>query len=98
MTPRRAQATFKRCAMKLGAWQVASIDACSVFVLSGEPVRIAGSFCWLNRAPAASDHPGGVSTLFTDGSVKFMKESISVNIRMSPGTRNGSEVVSSDSY
>jgi prepilin-type processing-associated H-X9-DG protein len=47
---------------------------------------------------AASAHPGGVNTLFADGSVKFIKDSISRNIWWSLGTRNGGEVVSSDSY
>ena len=47
---------------------------------------------------AASYHPGGVNTLFTDGSVKFIKDSISVNTWMSLGTRNGNEVVGADSY
>jgi prepilin-type processing-associated H-X9-DG protein len=47
---------------------------------------------------AASAHPGGANTLFADGSVKFIKDSISRNIWWSLGTRDGGEVVSSDSY
>ena len=46
----------------------------------------------------SSIHPGGVNVLFGDGSVRFVKDSINQNVWMSLGTRDGSEVVSSDSY
>jgi prepilin-type N-terminal cleavage/methylation domain-containing protein/prepilin-type processing-associated H-X9-DG protein len=45
-----------------------------------------------------SNHPGGVNVLFADGSVRFAKDSISQTIWMNLGSRNGGEVVSSDSY
>ena len=51
-----------------------------------------------NFANATSNHPGGVNVLFADGSVKFIKDSIAMNIWWALGTRNGGEVVSSDSY
>jgi len=47
---------------------------------------------------ASSYHPGGVNTLFTDGSVKFIKDSVSLNVWMGLGTRASGEVISSDSY
>jgi prepilin-type N-terminal cleavage/methylation domain-containing protein/prepilin-type processing-associated H-X9-DG protein len=47
---------------------------------------------------ANSYHSGGVNALFSDGSVKFLKDSINQNTWMSLGTRNGGEVVSADSY
>jgi prepilin-type N-terminal cleavage/methylation domain-containing protein/prepilin-type processing-associated H-X9-DG protein len=47
---------------------------------------------------SSSNHPGGVNMLLADGSVRFVKSSISQNVWMSLGTRDGSEVVSSDSY
>jgi prepilin-type N-terminal cleavage/methylation domain-containing protein/prepilin-type processing-associated H-X9-DG protein len=47
---------------------------------------------------ARSSHPGGVNSLFADGSVKFMKDSIAVNIWRGLGSRNGGEVISADSY
>jgi prepilin-type N-terminal cleavage/methylation domain-containing protein/prepilin-type processing-associated H-X9-DG protein len=47
---------------------------------------------------AASYHPGGVNTLLTDGSVRFIKDSVAPNIWWGLGTRNGGEVISSDSY
>jgi prepilin-type N-terminal cleavage/methylation domain-containing protein/prepilin-type processing-associated H-X9-DG protein len=45
-----------------------------------------------------SFHPGGVNTLFSDGSVKLIKDSISPVTWWALGTRNGGEVVSADSY
>jgi prepilin-type processing-associated H-X9-DG protein len=47
---------------------------------------------------AQSNHPGGVNVLFGDGSVKFIKDSISAQVYMALGTRAGGEVISSDSY
>jgi prepilin-type N-terminal cleavage/methylation domain-containing protein/prepilin-type processing-associated H-X9-DG protein len=47
---------------------------------------------------AASRHPGGVNVAFCDGSVKFIKSSISPQSWQAVGTRNGGEVLSSDSY
>jgi len=46
----------------------------------------------------SSAHPGGVNTLFADGSVRFVKSSISQAIWMALATRNGGEVVSADAY
>ena len=48
--------------------------------------------------PPSSRHPGGVNTLFGDGSVKFLKTSISLQTYRALGTRNGGETISSDSY
>jgi prepilin-type processing-associated H-X9-DG protein len=45
-----------------------------------------------------SRHPGGVNTLFGDGSVHFMKNSISAQTWMALGSISGGEVISSDSY
>jgi prepilin-type N-terminal cleavage/methylation domain-containing protein/prepilin-type processing-associated H-X9-DG protein len=45
-----------------------------------------------------SRHPGGVNSLFGDGSVHFMKNSISPLTWVQLGSINGGEVVSSDSY
>jgi prepilin-type N-terminal cleavage/methylation domain-containing protein/prepilin-type processing-associated H-X9-DG protein len=47
---------------------------------------------------ANSNHPGGVNVCFTDGSVRFVKDSVAVNVWWALGTRNAGEVVSSDSY
>lgn len=57
-------------------------------------------FFIVNRAvmPASSKHPGGTNLLFGDGSVRFIKDSISLQTYQALGTRNGGEVISSDSY
>jgi prepilin-type N-terminal cleavage/methylation domain-containing protein/prepilin-type processing-associated H-X9-DG protein len=48
--------------------------------------------------PPSSNHPGGVNVAFTDGSVKFIKDTISPQTWWAIGTRNQGEVVSADSY
>ena len=49
-------------------------------------------------ANANSMHPGGVNTMMADGSVRFVKSTISMNIWWALGTRANGEVISSDSY
>ena len=47
---------------------------------------------------ARSFHPGGVNALFADGSVRFVKDTISPTVWHALGTRAGGEVVSADEY
>jgi prepilin-type N-terminal cleavage/methylation domain-containing protein/prepilin-type processing-associated H-X9-DG protein len=47
---------------------------------------------------ASSHHPGQAHVLFLDGSVHGIKGSVSPNIWWALGTRDGGEVISSDSY
>ena len=47
---------------------------------------------------AASNHPGGANFTFADGSVHFIKSSISMRTYWSLGTKADGEVISSDSY
>jgi prepilin-type processing-associated H-X9-DG protein len=49
-------------------------------------------------ATATSNHPGGVNVCFTDGSVRFVKDSVGVQVWWALGSRNIGETVSSDSY
>ena len=49
-------------------------------------------------SPPTSNHPGGVNVCFADGSVRFVKDSVSPQTWWALGTRNGGETVSSDSY
>jgi prepilin-type N-terminal cleavage/methylation domain-containing protein/prepilin-type processing-associated H-X9-DG protein len=49
-------------------------------------------------APPNSNHAGGVNVCMSDGSVKFIKDSVSRPTWWALGTRSGGEVVSSDSY
>ncbi len=45
-----------------------------------------------------SMHPGGANFLFADGSVHFVKSSISIKTYWALGTKANGEVISSDSY
>jgi prepilin-type N-terminal cleavage/methylation domain-containing protein/prepilin-type processing-associated H-X9-DG protein len=45
-----------------------------------------------------SFHPGGANMLFSDGSVKFLKNSISMPTYCALGSRAGGEVISADAY
>lgn len=47
---------------------------------------------------ASSRHSGIVNSVFGDGSVRAIKDSISVQVWWALGSRNGGEVISSDSY
>ena len=47
---------------------------------------------------AQSNHSGGVNCAMGDGSVKFIKDSVNVITWWSLGTKDGGEVLSSDSY
>jgi prepilin-type processing-associated H-X9-DG protein len=42
--------------------------------------------------------PGGFNTLFLDGSVRFIKETINLNVLRALITRNGGEVIANDSF
>jgi len=51
-----------------------------------------------NFVNAQSNHSGGVNALFGDGSVKFVKDSVAMNIWWALGTRAGGETISADAY
>jgi prepilin-type N-terminal cleavage/methylation domain-containing protein/prepilin-type processing-associated H-X9-DG protein len=54
---------------------------------------------WLSlNITARSKHPGGVNTLFCDGHVQFIKDSVNIATWQALGTRGGGEAVSSDAY
>ncbi len=53
---------------------------------------------WIGASTACSNHPGGVNVGFGDGSVKFLKDTVSYQTWWALGTRNGGEVVGSDQY
>ena len=52
----------------------------------------------LGSAPPSSNHPGGVNVAFADGSVHFIKDSVSPPTWWALGSRAGGEVISSDAY
>jgi prepilin-type processing-associated H-X9-DG protein len=45
---------------------------------------------------ASSSHPGGTNVLLMDGSVRFVKDSMSAILWSALGTRAGGEVISAD--
>jgi prepilin-type N-terminal cleavage/methylation domain-containing protein/prepilin-type processing-associated H-X9-DG protein len=47
---------------------------------------------------AGSRHPGGVNVVFGDGSVHFVKQTISLRVWWALGTKAGGEVISADQY
>jgi prepilin-type N-terminal cleavage/methylation domain-containing protein/prepilin-type processing-associated H-X9-DG protein len=47
---------------------------------------------------ASSYHPGGVNTLFMDGSVKFIKNTVNKSVWRGLATKAGGEIISSDQY
>jgi len=47
---------------------------------------------------ARSLHPGGVNSLFCDGHVQFVKDSVNLNTWTALSTRAGGEVISADSF
>ncbi|MDB5353399.1 MAG: hypothetical protein JWN86_4646 [Planctomycetota bacterium] len=50
------------------------------------------------QIPPSSRHPGGVNVLLGDGSVKFVKDGVSIGTWRALGTRNGSEILSGSDY
>jgi prepilin-type processing-associated H-X9-DG protein len=67
-----------------------SFDACTFFTGGGTD---GGEY-----QNANSNHPGGANFAFADGSVHFLKSSISMPTYWALGSRGGGEVLSSDSY
>ncbi len=64
--------------------------------INGERERFGGpTFAAIT---SRSYHPGGVNTLFGDGSVKFIKSAIDGMVWRALGTVGGGEVVSSETY
>jgi prepilin-type processing-associated H-X9-DG protein len=47
---------------------------------------------------ARSRHPGGVNTLFGDGSVRFMKSTVNAMTWVALGSIRGGEIISADAY
>ena len=48
--------------------------------------------------PPSSNHPGGVNCAMSDGSVKFIKDTINLQAWWSLGSRNRGEILSADQY
>jgi prepilin-type N-terminal cleavage/methylation domain-containing protein/prepilin-type processing-associated H-X9-DG protein len=67
-------------------------------VLPNTKSCVAGGWGWDGEIAASSYHSGGVNVLFLDGTVKFIKNSVSYPVWYAIGTMNLGEVVSEDSY
>ncbi|WP_435018851.1 DUF1559 domain-containing protein [Tundrisphaera sp. TA3] len=65
---------------------------------SGKGTYGAGLGGALGIVPPTSNHPGGVNMCMADGSVKFIKDTVSQQTWWGLGTRNGGEVISADAY
>lgn len=52
----------------------------------------------VSTATARSAHPGGVNVLFSDGSVRFIKDGVNVVTWRALGTRAGNEAISADAF
>ncbi|MHB1556331.1 MAG: DUF1559 family PulG-like putative transporter [Isosphaeraceae bacterium] len=83
---------------------VASGTTIPINYFTGAPSPVSfGSTTWSSRFSYAargfkSQHPGGANFCFADGSVHFLKASISPISYNALGSRNGGEVVGSDQY
>jgi prepilin-type N-terminal cleavage/methylation domain-containing protein/prepilin-type processing-associated H-X9-DG protein len=60
--------------------------------------NVTSSAPYYSMVGASSYHPGGVNVAFLDGSVKFIKSTVSPVTWQAIASYNGGEVVSSDSY
>jgi prepilin-type N-terminal cleavage/methylation domain-containing protein/prepilin-type processing-associated H-X9-DG protein len=90
ITPNGDPTTASRAVGYSNAGQVVPMDWDWVDENDGGP-----TFMALN---ASSKHPGGVNALFADGSVHFIKNSVSPIVWYALGTIAGGEVVSADQY
>ncbi len=83
-----------------GAWA----DQFTYSIIAGAQGKqngIRGGTCMINctsNNEIYSFHPGGSNALFCDGSVHFLKDSITVPIVAALVTRAGGEIISGDSY
>jgi prepilin-type N-terminal cleavage/methylation domain-containing protein/prepilin-type processing-associated H-X9-DG protein len=90
MPPNMNISTASRATGFANAGKVLPMDWDSVDENDGGPTYMSLS--------ASSYHPGGVNSLFGDGSVRFIKNTISPVTWRALGTVAGGEVVSSDQY
>jgi prepilin-type N-terminal cleavage/methylation domain-containing protein/prepilin-type processing-associated H-X9-DG protein len=74
-----------------------SASYCSYPFQMNPPCTVASSLLLMWQA-ARSRHPGGVNAGMADGSVRFIKNSISLTIWSALSSARGGEVISSDAY
>ncbi len=79
------------------AWSESNSSVATVSIPMNQKVnlnRANPSYCYGFR----SRHPGGMNVGFADGSVRYLKETVSPIVYRAISTRAGGEVVSADSY
>jgi len=69
-----------------------------IYPYQGNPPCTQPTTTLLRSNAARSRHPGGVNVTMADGSVRFMKNTVSLPIWRALSTIKGGEVISSDSY
>jgi prepilin-type processing-associated H-X9-DG protein len=52
----------------------------------------------MDYSNAQSYHSGGVNALMADGSVRFLKNTVALNVYWGLGSKAGNETISSDAY
>jgi len=75
--------------------------SCAIMTMAQMGVSWSGdanNLPWYMQVPPSSAHPGGVNVLAGDGSVRFVKNSVSMSAWRAFGSRAGGEVVSADAY
>jgi prepilin-type N-terminal cleavage/methylation domain-containing protein/prepilin-type processing-associated H-X9-DG protein len=90
ITPNGDPTALSRATGFSNAGQMLPMDWDSVDENDGGPTYMA--------LEASSKHPGGVNALFADGSVHYVKNSVSAVVWRGLGTIAGGEVVGSDQY
>ena len=90
MPPNQTVSTTSRATGYANAGKYLPMDWDSVDENDGGPTYMS--------LAASSNHPGGVNTLFADGSVKFIKNTINPINWRALGSVQGGEVVSADAY
>jgi prepilin-type N-terminal cleavage/methylation domain-containing protein/prepilin-type processing-associated H-X9-DG protein len=76
---------------------------CNGFVTGGNALRLADDMFLLNNRSTATDgrtnasfsskHPGGANFVLTDGSVRFVRDTVSPQVYASAASRNGGETL-----
>ena len=81
-------------------WLQGTVNTGACFKVVGPPNTRSCEFMNIGRITltTASTHPGGVNIGFADGSVHFIKNSISLQVWWGLGSINGGEVISADGY
>ena len=79
-------------------WTYANADSSSTAVPLNYMPEPNDPSQWWERRSFRSLHPGGALFCFADGSMRFLPESIALDIYRALSTRNGGEVVNADAY